>query len=280
MPSNGTAVILGLSRSGTTLLNMVLGAHPKVTALGELYNWYAVHNPHLKGTAAPHAYFGQDQFKGQDPKRAMCSKCLSPACPVWSNMPVAPCDKLYSAIRAYADTPWIVDSSKYAHYYEQILPATEHETLRPLIIFKTVWGFTESIARRVHCVDCAERLSENQLQHAARWWASEHLIYKQLLERLGLSYRILSYQAFAENPRRALTPFLGDLELEWEPTMLNWATADLHQIGGNPRPNQAVRSRNSTISVDPNINSTPQALRDYLMAQPDVARVTTWLSEQ
>lgn len=279
---SGTITIFGASRSGTTILGMLLNGHPEITSVGELSNWFFNYNVHInRETHDPryHPFFSKDNWGRGDPKRVLCSTCMNAGCTKWDHIRGLPSRSLYIRLRMLRRTAWLVDSSKESMYYDEILHDAGEERIIAIVIYKTVWGFVESIARRVYELEeGAHALNRQQRETAAKQWIGFYEGYKRLIEKYQLEAHHVAYEALALNPEKALAPVLKSMDLAWHPQMNNWASVEIHQIAGNPKPNQALRNLDSTICVDPAIHATPLSIRRELLAIPGVIETTRWLT--
>lgn len=278
----GTIIVLGLARSGSTLLGLLLGSHPKVITLGEFINWYRIHNPHLRikeGQPGFHKYFSFCKYPEETPPgRDRCSSCLDAPCPVWSTMPLVRCRGAYQKIRKHLEIPWLVDTSKHSHFFDALLEENREDNFILLLSHKTVWAFGDSMSRCTFGIDGVNSASPEQLQLIGDWWGWEHLAYKDMMSRHGVQIYSVFYDDLALNPRRVIEAVLSKADLDFYEQQLHWASLPHHQIAGNPRPQRAMKDKDSSIELDPRVSVADLRVREVLLSNPAVQRALAWIS--
>jgi len=252
--------IASLPRSGSTLLNILLGSHSQIVAGGEL-------NVFSQRARSWHG----------DPLEHPCS-CGAKSvleCPFWSavdndlsreRLSLAILDvesqeaatfaahnrALLSSLRRVSGKPFVVDSSKFLDRFER-LDKIARVDARPLLLERSVYGTVYSHLKR----------GGDPFERATHW----ALVYYTLSRRLDAQKTLkLQYEELAARPREELSRAARWLGLGFEEGQLSWATSDVHLVSGS-----SMRlSRSGEIRLDESWRKgfTPwQKLRLFLISQ-------------
>ena len=233
MAEPGLLLIRGLGHSGSTILDLALGAHPQVVGLGEAVRL-------LSRPTADEAHKGPKQLRGQlrFERRCTCG-AVAADCQVWGPMlswlpdhddrPLTEkVNRLIEPLRA-ASPHWVVDSFQAD---EQLLEAQAlGRPLRVIQLTRDVrsWVHSESrrgVVRRGRGVGVGWRSS-------LRWWRVNHRL-DQRLKRSGFPVFRLGYEELALAPEPALRCLCSWLELDFDVAMLSPGTnSTSHVLSGN-----------------------------------------------
>ena len=233
MAEPGLLLIRGLGHSGSTILDLALGAHPQVVGLGEAVRV-------LSRPTADEAHKGPQQLRGQlrFERRCTCG-AVAADCHVWGPMlswlpdhddrPLAEkVNRLIEPLQA-GSPRWVVDSFQAD---EQLLKAQAlGRPLRVIQLTRDVrsWVHSESrrgVVRRGRGVGVGWR-------SLLRWWRVNHRL-DQLLKRSGHPVFRLGYEELALAPEPALQRLCHWLELDFDAAMLRPGMhSTSHILAGN-----------------------------------------------
>jgi hypothetical protein len=228
----GLIAIFGASFSGSTLINSVLGSHPKIFGGGELH-WVV-----------------------KNPKETVCAICRG-ECRFWT--PQARSEStlqgLYHQVSRRFGRPYVVDISKMREWYEEILPHfPDLPVVRVLLVKHPVRHVSSFIEKK----DSAGTLPdgtpaygtpERALQRLRAFYegfvlpGEGHVEVKyNLVEKPTPIDFVIRYEDFVASPAKALQPVLERLGVSYEPQMEAWAQAEHHHIGGNIGPRVQINN--------------------------------------
>ena len=236
-------LIRGLGHSGTTILDLALGAHPSIMGLGEAVRI-------LERPRPDEAQRGPAQLRGdlRFERSCTCGK-LAADCPVWGPLldwlpthddwPLKAKLKHLLATLPSADQPrWVVDSFQ----DDRLLPFWTENDLEIRVIH-----LTRDVRSWVHSRSRKERQQGRwlpELRPLLRWWrlsARDSDLFKALGNRV---FR-LGYEELALQPDVALRRVCAWLELPFVETMLQPGDhSTSHVLSGNRMrfdPNQRQR---------------------------------------
>lgn len=196
-PQQGLVFILGMPRSGTTLLEQMLDGHPAVRGIGEFQG--------VNGIAR--ALVAQGVWPDQ------LERLSAPRLAALQQGYLQAAQRL-----AGAPTPWIIDKSLLAWQWlpamAKVLPASVHLHLR-----RDPRDLTISLSM------AAIRPSESEGWVSSLEGIREVIrLHRQLvplaLERLGLNHRIVDYEALVREPETTIQTCLDALKLPMDPAVL------------------------------------------------------------
>jgi hypothetical protein len=263
-----TIFVLSDVRSGSTLLDQCLGAHPEIVSLGEVH-WLA-------------AYLTQDR-NVYDPEHPLVCSCGLPVadCPFWEGVQRAlgrPLDSLQlrhnlkrsmrgnRRIAALKNLPQrlikvqprlyrcsavrsLFNGRRIARDCTALYNSVSVATGRPFSVdsskspyrFRDVYGLdkarTVAIAlSRDYMAVVHSRIRHGQSMHmAALGWRRRMRQITVLTKGLPADRVMrLTYESFCEDPRAALERICDFLGIEFAESMLQRATENVHHIGGSP----------------------------------------------
>ncbi len=253
---NGVAVfLLSDMRSGSTLLDLLLGAHPSVVSLGEIH-WLT-------------AYVRQDRTLYDPDHELNCTCGLTViVCPFWSAVarrigrPLdaltlraepqgtarrilarwpalyrsswcrdmlgqgsLPTDSwaLFDAALAVSGRTLAVDSSKSTFRYRAVRDARPDRT-RAIVLTRDYRAVTHSKMKRGHSLEDA----------VAGWRRKMEQIDALTSDIPADQLHTLSYETLCREPERALTEVCGFLGVDFVAQMLERPGTEVHHIGGSP----------------------------------------------
>jgi Sulfotransferase family len=222
--------IASLSHSGSTLLDLMLNAHPQLMSVGELMqlNRYA-------------------RFEKEDPS-CTCGRPSLWDCDFWSAVNEITISKsgktlaeinvkeykaredfkqdnviILRALATVSGKQFIVDSSKSYHRLKLLLDNPEIDVF-PILLLREPKGQVCSMLRK-------QKHKKTGLFSLIRnYVATNDRIYSLIKDR---PHVVLRYEQLIANPKSALDSLMQGLGLNFDEAQLNWATQKRHNIGGN-----------------------------------------------
>jgi hypothetical protein len=224
--------ILGTSFSGSTVLNLMLGAHPEIYAGGEL--------------SALILSRGDETASG-------CTACGF-GCRYWNEAARAAVTKVnvYREVERIFGKPVIVDSSKSIDWFNEVLASDEHHGIdatyvlmvkHPIRYLSSCLTNIASHRPRRAALGMLDRLSPARMRRAFLEELIEDLdgVYDDFFARYartvaGATFHLMHYERMVADPHAALAPLLRSLALTFVPEMDDFFHSTYHQIGGNAGP--------------------------------------------
>lgn len=210
--------VLGLSFSGSTLLNTILGAHADIAGVGELFMLLARSRKELFRT------------------EIKCNRC-SGGCAFWTEELICglSADTLYRRISKVFDKAILCDSSKAWQWFDFIQMFTDKAVrftyvvivkhpVRHLASWLLNSGgdiFSDKRELLLNLTDMFERF----------YFRLSHYIQRQ--KDMGNKVFYLRYEDLVSKPQETLTPVLNTLQLGYATAMDKCFEVAHHQIGGN-----------------------------------------------
>ena len=229
----GLLLIRGLGHSGSTILDLALGAHPSIVGLGEAVRV-------LEQPRVGESHKGPQQLRGalRFERRCTCG-ALAGRCPVWGPLLtwlpehddrplLEKVDRLITPFTS-GSARWLVESFQAD---EQLLDAKAlGRPVRVIHLVRDVRSWVHSEARRG--VERHGRGRSVGWRSFVRWWR----VNRRLEQRLRLSDCLvfqLGYEELALAPEAALRGLCDWLELPFEPAMLQPGLhSGSHIVSGN-----------------------------------------------
>lgn len=223
--------ILGTSFSGSTVLNLMLGAHPEIHAGGELSALILARGEESAGA---------------------CTACGF-ACPYWSEEARARVGKasLYREVERIFGKRVIVDSSKSIDWFNEVLASDAHRDVGASYVLMV----KHPIRYLASCLANATshrprrgggllgKLSPARMRQSFVDELIEdlHDFYHRFFWNFGkavgsATFHLMHYERMVADPRATLAPLLDSLGLDYAPQMDDFFRATYHQIGGNAGP--------------------------------------------
>ena len=222
--------IAGAAHSGSTLLDLMLNAHPEIVSVGEVLKL-------------------NRQLGYRDPERknyAPCS-CGAPSllqCKFWSAVDAeiratagkslteldvldsdtrdpryAPNVTLFKAIAAVSGKNFIVDSSKIPRRLSQLMQFPELDVY-PVHLIRDPKGQIASVMRK----------HGGFLKNIVRYEIVQEQIHRTLK---SVPHSVVRYEDLVRDPERSLNSILQPLGLSFDRRQLSWAEAEKHIVAGN-----------------------------------------------
>jgi hypothetical protein len=233
--------IASLSHSGSTLLDLMLNAHPEVVSVGELKQL---------GRFARHEKPGRRL-------RCTCGAESLLTCEFWTRVSdltksangraIAELNvedyrahesfeednaALFQAISAVAGKRYVVDSSKHVGRLSLL---TENPALDvfPIFLIRDPKGQICS----------SQRKSESLISLIENYVRTNREIHEQVKNR---PHSVVRYEQLVREPERVLSALMAELNLAFDPGQLQWASQTRHNVGGNGM----RRSSSSELKLD------------------------------
>jgi Sulfotransferase family len=220
--------VLGTSFSGSTVLNLLLGAHPRIYAGGEMIG----------------LVLNRDK-----PGSGSCTSC-GLDCRYWSAAARASVNKnnVYQIADRAFGRQLIVDTSKSAEWFKETVGSSgQVEIASYVLLVKHPIRYLASCV--VNMGDCRPRdlrrrwlgrmtpggtrgaLIDQLAQDLTAYYRNFFASYTQMIG--GCTFHLLHYERLVADPPRALAPLLKSVGLSYDAGMDDFYSADHHQIGGN-----------------------------------------------
>jgi len=227
--------IASLGRSGSTLLDLLLGANPRIAGLGEV--WKTL------------------RLAGEDQHRCTCGQ-PGLECPVWGEVlkrrradPDLPMGESYRQVIerarvAHGDGLVLVDSSKDLPVLREVAGIMQ-KRFRVLFLLKDVRAYAASAADASH--DPAATAVKGALRRSsflrALQWYQRNRAFADYLREMGLTFMQLGYEELCFRPELILGKICEFAGVPFDATMLSPTTSNSHILRGNPMRWDATRRR-------------------------------------
>jgi hypothetical protein len=222
--------IAGASHSGSTLLDMMLNAHPEIVSLGEVYKLHQKLAPRKLRTKAY--------------ARCSCGAESLLRCPFWSKVNAltlkaankslseldledyrdldgrtAPNAVVFRAVAEAAQESFVVDSSKSPRRLSYLMQVKGLDVY-PIHLIRDPKGQICSALRK------RSNFFKSLLHY--------EIVHEQLRRRLkSVPHTVVRYEDLVREPERTLRSVLEPLGLEFDPRQLQWAEQEKHLVAGN-----------------------------------------------
>jgi hypothetical protein len=224
--------ILGTSFSGSTVLNLLLGAHPDIYAGGELSALI---------------------LNRGDEGVSVCSACGS-ACAYWTGPARAAITKanLYHEIERIFGKRIVVDSSKSIAWFNETLASDEHRRVLPSYVLMVKHPIRYLASCVANITPHRPRNVRGGILGRLTPAGQREAFLEEIVEDLdgfyegfwgnfgktvgGAAFHLMHYERMVADPRAALAPVLRSLGLSYAAEMTEFSRASYHQIGGNAGP--------------------------------------------
>jgi hypothetical protein len=233
--------IASLSHSGSTLLDLMLNAHPDVVSVGELKQL---------------GRFARFEKPGRQ-LRCTCGAGSLLACEFWTRVSALTKtatgrtigelnvedyhDKmsfdednaaLFRAISTVAGKRYIVDSSKRVDRLS-LLIANPSLDVFPIFLLRDPKGQICS----------SQKGSESLVRLIGNYVRTNREIYELVKQR---AHSVVQYEQLVRKPERVLAALMQGVGLSFDPCQLEWAAQTRHNVGGN----SMRRSNSSELKID------------------------------
>lgn len=224
------AYITSHGHSGSTLLDLIISAHPQIFSLGEINMLPSI----ARGeTIVPEA------------GRCPCGKDSVHSCDFWSKVDALIKDKtkldldqldldskndkifnkhnkiLFTAVAKISKNTVLVDSSKSLRRLRR-LQKIEGLEVYPIHLIRPAKGLVSSMIRK--------KVSPNLL-HAI--WVYNLGMFRAFVGLCLLRHRVVRYEKMVEYPSAELSPVMEMLDLDFHANQIEWASQKRHTVGGN-----------------------------------------------
>jgi hypothetical protein len=224
--------VLGTSFSGSTVLNLMLGAHPEIHAGGEL-------SALILGRG--------------DESAGACSACGF-ACRFWDERArnAVTNANVYREVERIFGKKVIVDSSKSIDWFNEVLASDDHRGIAPSYVLMVKHPIR-------YLASCLANTTPHQPRRNPGGFLSKlvpgrprQALLDELVADLdrfyehffscfgkevgGATFHLLHYERMVQEPRSALAPLLRSMALAYAPQMDDFFRGAYHQIGGNAGP--------------------------------------------
>ncbi|MEM6823128.1 MAG: sulfotransferase [Verrucomicrobiota bacterium] len=236
---NKVVFILGIGRSGSTMLDLMLGSHSKGFSLGEISKLPEIYgrNPSLK-SFCPTGTFWEDHFTQEDAKSlalGLSGHRLHRFIPLKFERLFRETTRTDAVLNPYLllhkriRQELLIDSSKYPDWVAQRLNAREFR--QGIIDYYVIHVVRDGRAvlnsyLRAYPDQTAESISQR--------WLSNFMQCEQVFESLPANKRLrLRYEALATEPTAVMSDVCNFLNIPFEPDMLEYWKHEHYYIAGS-----------------------------------------------
>lgn len=234
--NKGVCFIGGTGHSGSTMLGLILGSHPKVFYAGEGAKTLYLHTPY------------------KDLRKRVCKLC-GPDCPIWGDFHIAPSPDLYEQLSQRTGAELIVDSTKKLEWITSHVKELEKTSATPFFIFLQRDG-RAVINSRVR--KYPDRDPEEQISH----WLAQIETTRAFFDSFPHPKAIVRYEELALDPESVSRKLCRLLGLEWTASMIRFYEHDHHPLGGN-NGTQSIVARHQNPNPDRSFAKVGQRSRTY-----------------
>ena len=239
MTTGKVVFILGIGRSGSTMLDLMMGSHSQGFSLGEISKLPQIyrHNP-TPEAFCPASSFWSDHFSEADAKQlalGLSGRRLHPAIPLRLERGFRELigrDAIFNPYTLLLDRirkTLLVDSSKYPDWVERRLDAREFRKgpLQAYVIHAVRDG-------RAVLNSYLRAYPEMTAESVSQRWLTNLNKCEQLYATLPTDRRLqVQYEALATDPVNMMRKVCAFLEVPFEPEMLEYWKHDHHYIAGS-----------------------------------------------
>jgi len=217
--------LAGMSHSGSTLLSLMLNAHPDICAVGELIdlergsNWPYIEQGSPIPCACGAPSLQECHFWSRVAAHVRESTGASMMDPDLVGPTLRAGPAVLRAISAVSGKRFVVDSSKRPGRLLSLLGPQELDVF-PIHLVRDARGQIASIRRKSH----------GFLRHIV-WYARLHGQLRRMLERVP--HVVLHYEHLVRNPKQTLETILEPLGLAYHSDQIRWSEQEHHTLGGN-----------------------------------------------
>jgi len=210
---NNLIMVCGASRSGTTMLDLMLGNSDRAFSCGEIYALFRPYRTH---------HFDPD-----------CS-CGTKPCPVWSKLGAVSESEFHSVALAQANIEHVIDSSKDLNW---VLDGNSWATQRSIpvkhvLLWKSPIGLAYSHWKRGRPINSYRRAFINY--------------YGRFLD-LRLPFIAVSFEELVDTPEPILKKLCAYTGVEWHERQEEFWSKQHHHLFGSAGTGSQVKTGQSTI---------------------------------
>jgi hypothetical protein len=241
--ANAQVVFTGAAwYSGSTLLGMMLGAHPAIFYAGEANKTRTLNDP-----SAPL-------------KRRVCRAC-GPGCRVWDGLPVADGEDVYEALSRRTGRPIVFDSTKEIHWISSQLAALgDAVEVRLVVLTRDGRAVMNSRRRKLPAGSPAGEL--------AAFWAQQMRGVEELASGFPGPVHRLGYEELTSRPEPALRALADFVGVAFDPRMLDPWSSEQHPLGGNDGPLLLHRREAAHATAVAGVITPDDQTRDWYARHP------------
>ncbi|HEV7806284.1 MAG TPA: sulfotransferase [Solirubrobacteraceae bacterium] len=240
--ANAQVVFTGAAwYSGSTLLGMMLGAHPAIFYAGEANKTRTLNDP-----SAPL-------------KRRVCRAC-GPGCAIWDGLGVADGEDLYEALSRRSGRPIVFDSTKEVHWISTQL-ATLRDAAAVRLVVLTRDGRAVVSSRRRKLDDATP------IEELAAFWAHQMRGVEELAATFPGPVHRVRYEELTSRPEQALRALAEFVGVAFDPRMLDPWSSEQHPLGGNDGPLLLLRRATARAAV-PGVITADDPTSTWYAAHP------------
>jgi hypothetical protein len=215
--------IAGAAHSGSTLLDMMLNAHPAIMSVGEVLNLNRVRHSSKTGKVKE--------------TKCSCGAVGLLQCAFWSsvntrikqtggttitrldlNEHLTANSLLFHAISDVSGKKFVVDSSKVPNRLQHLL-LQEELKVYPIHLVRKPAGQIASVIKK------------HGLAKSILYYEVVHARVRQMLK--SVPHSLVRYEDLVNDPKRTLQSILEPLGLEFDTRQLAWAEQEKHSFAGN-----------------------------------------------
>ncbi|NER84957.1 MAG: sulfotransferase [Leptolyngbya sp. SIO1D8] len=262
---NKVVFILGIGRSGSTMLDLMLGSHSQGFSLGEISKLPEIFGRQPTPAAlCPSSSFWPDHFSQEDTQRlaiGLSGHRLHPQIPLklerWVRELLHQDDILnpYTLLHKRIGKSLLVDSSKYPDWVARRLDAREFRK-------GPMQGYVIHAVRDGRAVlnSYLRAYPDITIETVSQRWLANLEKCERLYETLP-SHRCLQmqYEALATEPTKIMQDVCSFLEIPFEPAMLEYWQHDHHYIAGS----RSARALIARYRNQPVPSNTQEVHGDY-----------------
>ncbi len=205
--------------SGSTLLAQLLGRHSSIVSLGEIANLDNLDQPcTCNAPSIPECKFW---IRVDAELRQRYGKSISEIDIRTLKSPDFGADNLalFRCVRAVSGAPFLVDSSKVIPRLDA-LAQVEGLDIMPIFLRRHPAGVVNSNVRK----------GRSWIKHTIAHYgpSRERVEYFRQMPHV-----VVNYSELVAEPEQKMSQLMSSLGIEYEPTQLDWASGERHDVGGN-----------------------------------------------
>lgn len=233
----------GTSRSGSTMLHLMLGNAPDAFACGEALNWFRPVKTH---------HFKIDCPCGQNP------------CPVWQKLQHVPADQFYAAAFRKLQVNFIIDSSKETSWLVDARRWATAHNLKTINLF--VWKEPVDLA-----------YSFWKRGYSPNYWRGQFVTYYRKVISAGLPILSVKYTDLVAQPQQKLAQVCAVVGMPTFEGKVRFWEKTQHHLFGSPGTRKQVEIGASIIQshsrFSPEFESLVPALQQHIQADTQVQQL-------
>ena len=208
--------VCGVGRSGTTMVDLILGNGADAFSCGEVYAWFRPYRTH---------HF-----------RIRCS-CGKDPCPIWEKIKDGPEENFHLDAFSKLNLKYLIDSSKEICWVIDANKWCQSSGIRVhnLLLWKDPISLAYSFWKR---------------GHGPSFWRERFVEYYEQFFSVGLSYLAMNFNEFIANPRKKLTDVCAALGMPYFAGKEEFWQGEYHHLFGSLGTRRQVESRKSFLRLE------------------------------